>query len=232
MNPRSGRARRAIEVYPHPATVALFRLGRTLKYKNKPRPRPRGPPRRAAGADGPARGPGRRRRRRCVVASPAWSALRDAVVDATRKSELRVVEDQVDAVVAPYVALFAERAPERTTTYGDFETGYIVTPTLPDGLAADAPRAAAPRCERRPRTSSAPRSREYAATHDAVRAAADGWVALVTAILDDAGINYLSVTGRAKSVASFAAKAGRDGRRRARLPRPAQPDHRPDRASA
>src|SRR5512139_1848295 len=36
MNPRSGRARRAIEVYPHPATIALFRLGRTLKYKNKP----------------------------------------------------------------------------------------------------------------------------------------------------------------------------------------------------
>ena len=36
MNPRSGRARRAIEVYPHPATVALFGLGRTLKYKQKP----------------------------------------------------------------------------------------------------------------------------------------------------------------------------------------------------
>jgi len=35
MNPRSGRSRRAIEVYPHPATVALFRLGRTLKYKHK-----------------------------------------------------------------------------------------------------------------------------------------------------------------------------------------------------
>jgi len=31
----------------------------------------------------------------------------------------------------------------------------------------------------------------------------------VTAVLDDAGINYLSVTGRAKGVASFAAKAGR-----------------------
>jgi ppGpp synthetase/RelA/SpoT-type nucleotidyltranferase len=39
-------------------------------------------------------------------------------------------------------------------------------------------------------------------------------VALVTTLLDDAGINYLSVTGRAKSVASFAAKADRtvDGR--------------------
>ena len=36
LNPRSGRQRRAIEVYPHPATVSLFRLGRTLKYKNKP----------------------------------------------------------------------------------------------------------------------------------------------------------------------------------------------------
>ena len=32
----------------------------------------------------------------------------------------------------------------------------------------------------------------------------------MTAILDDAGINYLSVTGRAKSVASFAAKAAAD----------------------
>ena len=61
INPRSGRARRAIEVYPHPATVALFRLGRTLKYKNKPGPRPRAAARRAARADRAARGPGHRR---------------------------------------------------------------------------------------------------------------------------------------------------------------------------
>ncbi len=39
--------------------------------------------------------------------------------------------------------------------------------------------------------------------------AAEQWVALVTSILDDAGINYLSVTGRAKSITSFAAKAAR-----------------------
>ena len=37
----------------------------------------------------------------------------------------------------------------------------------------------------------------------------DGYVDLVTRLLDDAGINYLSVTGRTKSVASFAAKANR-----------------------
>src|SRR3954454_531642 len=35
LDPASRSRRRAIEVYPHPATVALFRLGRTLKYKNK-----------------------------------------------------------------------------------------------------------------------------------------------------------------------------------------------------
>ncbi|MBW8751506.1 MAG: (p)ppGpp synthetase [Propionibacteriales bacterium] len=37
----------------------------------------------------------------------------------------------------------------------------------------------------------------------------DRYVALVTTLLDDAGINYLTVTGRTKSVASFAAKAAR-----------------------
>src|SRR3984957_14889751 len=36
LNPRSPAPRRAIEVYPHAATVALFRLERTLKYKAKP----------------------------------------------------------------------------------------------------------------------------------------------------------------------------------------------------
>src|SRR6201987_5088443 len=36
MDPRSSATRRAIEVYPHPATVVLFRLARTLKYKAKP----------------------------------------------------------------------------------------------------------------------------------------------------------------------------------------------------
>ena len=54
---------------------------------------------------------------------------------------------------------------------------------------------------------------------------------LVTAVLDDAGINYLSVTGRAKGVASFAAKAGRVVDGVLAFPDPLQPDHRPGRAS-
>ena len=110
MNPRSGRARRAIEVYPHPATVALFGLGRTLKYKHK------------TGRDldllraellalmgflegladaDPA----------LELGDEAWLELRRQVETATRKSELRVAEDQVDAVVCAYVALFTARKP-------------------------------------------------------------------------------------------------------------------------
>ena len=218
INPRSGRARRAIEVYPHPATVALFRLGRTLKYKNKP------------GRDldqlrselivlcGLLEGLGTAEPPLLVNGHPdgrhvvtPWLELRTAVEKAGRKSELRVAEDQVDAIVCAYVALFAAREPGRTTTYGDFETGYIVTPTLPDDLT---PTPRGPRIAPEVGDSVGSAVREYAERHPELRLAADQFVQLVTSILDDAGINYLSVTGRAKSVASFAAKAARtvDGR--------------------
>ncbi|MGH3444534.1 MAG: GTP pyrophosphokinase [Nocardioidaceae bacterium] len=49
----------------------------------------------------------------------------------------------------------------------------------------------------------------YASMLPALRATTDRYVALVTTLLDEAGINYLSVDGRTKSVASFAAKADR-----------------------
>ncbi|MDP3892636.1 GTP pyrophosphokinase family protein [Nocardioides sp.] len=49
----------------------------------------------------------------------------------------------------------------------------------------------------------------YAALQPRLEQVAERYVALVTGLLDDAGINYLNITGRAKSVASFAAKADR-----------------------
>jgi ppGpp synthetase/RelA/SpoT-type nucleotidyltranferase len=56
--------------------------------------------------------------------------------------------------------------------------------------------------------------RAYAARQPQLTAATAGWVTLVRTLLDDAGIDYLSVTGRTKSVASFSAKANRsDGSR-------------------
>ncbi|WP_027861114.1 DUF429 domain-containing protein [Marmoricola sp. URHB0036] len=207
MNPRSGRARRAIEVYPHPATVALFGLGRTLKYKHK------------TGRDldllrtellalmGFLEGLGNADPA-MVLDGESWLELRRQVETATRKSELRVAEDQVDAVICAYVAMFAARRPEATTTYGDLETGYIVTPTLPPGLTPS-PRAPRPAVVPVEPVEPVDPVREYALDHPARVAAGEQFLALVTGILDDAGINYLSVTGRTKTVASYAEKVRR-----------------------
>jgi predicted RNase H-like nuclease len=130
MDPRSQAARRAIEVYPHPATVVLFRLARTLKYKAKPG---RDLARlrsellllmdgieKLAHATVPLR----------VESHGGWAELRRQVVAAQRKCDLRRAEDPVDAVVCAYVALYSQRRPRDVTVYGDFATGYIVTPSL------------------------------------------------------------------------------------------------------
>jgi len=55
----------------------------------------------------------------------------------------------------------------------------------------------------------------YAHRRPALVASTNHYLDLVTALLDDAGINYLSATARTKTVASFAAKADRslDGQR-------------------
>jgi ppGpp synthetase/RelA/SpoT-type nucleotidyltranferase len=55
----------------------------------------------------------------------------------------------------------------------------------------------------------------YAADHDNLVLAGAEAVELVTSVLDEAGINYLTVSGRTKSIASFAEKATRtvDGER-------------------
>lgn len=131
MDARSSAARRAIEVYPHAATVVLFRLERTLKYKAKPGrdlARLRSEllllmdgVEKLAHAAVPLR----------VAGHGGWAELRRQVVTAQRKSDLRRAEDPVDAVVCAYVALYAQRRPADITIYGDFATGYIVTPSLP-----------------------------------------------------------------------------------------------------
>ena len=131
VDPASRATRRAIEVHPHPATVALFALPKTLKYK------------RGAFAD---------RQRELLrlmtliegldTATPrlqvndtvSWGQLRKRVGAATRAAQLDKDEDPVDAVVCAYVALYWYHRPDDVTVYGDFATGYIVTPTLPADL--------------------------------------------------------------------------------------------------
>ena len=133
MDPTSGASHRAIEVYPHPATIALFGLEKTLKYK---------------------RGGFAERQRDLLQlmshieelddATPrlrvnrnvAWVELRKRVEAATRPGQLDRDEDPVDAVLCAYVALYWYHRPEDVTVYGDFATGYIMTPTLPAERAA------------------------------------------------------------------------------------------------
>ncbi|BBY51474.1 GTP pyrophosphokinase [Mycolicibacterium arabiense] len=200
LDPNSSTPRRALEVFPHSATVALFRLGRTLKYKAK------------TGrsfeqlqsellrlvdlveglrhADPPLH----------VRDSDAWRELRQSVETATKKSELRRAEDPVDAVVCAYVALFFECRPDDVTIYGDVDTGCIVTPTLPADLDP----------QRGAQTVPAEQTAvaEYQARRPALVVATDHYLEMVTSLLDEAGINYLNITARTKSVESFAAKAG------------------------
>lgn len=201
IDPDSTSGRRAIEVYPHPATVALFRLGRTLKYKAKPGRSvvqlrsellrlmdlieglaQAAPPLRVTDTDG-------------------WVELRRTVETAEGKSDLRRAEDPVDAVVCAYVALFATRRPGDVTAYGDAATGVTITPTLPPDLFPAPPEPTPGAVLDGIAT--------YTARRPALVGATGRYLDLVTTLLDDAGINYLSVTARTKSVASFAAKADR-----------------------
>ncbi|WP_139979584.1 DUF429 domain-containing protein [Nocardioides litoris] len=197
LDPRSGRRRRAIEVYPHAATIVLFGLDKVLKYKAKP------------GRDLELLRSELLRLmafvETVVTVSDQWTVLRTAVEGATRKSELRRVEDQVDAVVCAVVARFAHQHPDRVTVYGDAETGAIVTPSKEQ--PADAPAAEAASRSHDDVVRDAVRS--YAERHPELTRAGQEAVALVQGLLDEAGINYLSVTGRTKAVASFAEKATR-----------------------
>jgi predicted RNase H-like nuclease len=147
IDPASTQARRAIEVYPHPATVVFFGLDRTLKYKHKPG-RTLVELQAASAqllrfieslesAEPPLR----------VAASTEWQAITGAVSTATRKSQLRAVEDRIDAVLCAYIALYFARRLADTTTFGDANTGYIITPTLPgDHMTSSALRT--PSCSR------------------------------------------------------------------------------------
>lgn len=206
MDPHSTAGRRAIEVYPHPATIALFRLGRTLKYKAKPG---RGLPQLRAELQllmDHIENLARRDPALRVADHDDWVELRERVETAERKSELRHAEDPVDAVLCAYVAMYATARPGDVTIYGDGDTGYIVTPTLPEDLEPTPRRATSPAVHDAIAT--------YAERRPALKEATSHYLDQVRALLDEAGINYLSITARTKSVASFAEKAERsiDGR--------------------
>lgn len=127
MDPASASGRRAIEVYPHPATVVLFKLQKVLKYKRGPfDERQRELLKLMTFIEGLDNASPRLR----VNRNPSWVELRKRVEAASRPSHLDRDEDPVDAVICAYVALFQFHRPEDVTIYGDGDTGYIVTPSL------------------------------------------------------------------------------------------------------
>ena len=131
LDPHTPASRRAYEVYPHAASVALFGLSKTLKYKQK------------QGRDvallrselmrliGFIEGLGAATPPLDVASSQQWVELKELAAQAKRKSDLRRAEDPVDAVLCAYIARYVHLRPGDTAMYGDAGGGCIVTPSLP-----------------------------------------------------------------------------------------------------
>ena len=129
LDPASPGARRGLEVYPHAASVVLFGVERTLKYKQK------------QGRDIALLRSEllrlmdfvaglRSADPRLDVGAGGWAQLHHDVLTATTKAQLRRAEDPVDAVLCAYIARYATERPRDVTIYGNAETGCIVTPAL------------------------------------------------------------------------------------------------------
>lgn len=122
-------ARQMFEVYPHPAMITLFKLNKVLKYKARHTPATRREAFRAYQAHlGSLR-----------AAQPALS-LPDALLSegylaqvAQSSSDLKALEDKLDAVFCAYSALYYwYYGDERCQIFCDeekqYEKGYIVVP--------------------------------------------------------------------------------------------------------
>ncbi len=112
------------EVYPHAGMVAMFGLERTLKYKARGR-RER-EVRREAWLSYQAH------LRALELADPPLSGHLELLATdagALRGAGLKGYEDQVDALVCAYIALYAHRwGAARCRTFGDLARGWIFTP--------------------------------------------------------------------------------------------------------
>ncbi len=125
----AGEGSVAIEVYPHPAMVALFGLGSVLPYKAK------------SGRDVALRrsafeelvghleavcDPVLR-----LSSSQRWAALRLGVATAQRHVDLERIEDELDAILCAYLAWLwvTDRAGMRV--FGNAAEGCIVVPDRP-----------------------------------------------------------------------------------------------------
>jgi putative restriction endonuclease len=127
--PGSTAPRRAIEVYPEPSVIPLFGLDDMLTF------------RRGATTERIAalnklfdliEGLSTQEVPMRVETCSGWEEMRTFVDAATTHDELHEAVDLVDAVMCAYVAMYVDRRPELTYTFGDADTGYIITPVTPE----------------------------------------------------------------------------------------------------
>ncbi|GAA2175690.1 hypothetical protein GCM10009846_26550 [Agrococcus versicolor] len=116
----------AIEVYPHPAMIGIFELGRTLKYKRK---------KQSAELQ-----LAETRRLLDLMEGIAelrlgdsrdWARIREVVDASTSRGALGSVEDEIDGIFCAHLAWLWAQRPSALQVYGDVETGYIVAPPPP-----------------------------------------------------------------------------------------------------
>jgi histidinol-phosphate phosphatase family protein len=131
---RRADTRQTVEVFPHPATISLFGLNRTLKYKTRQNrsyefrwqelARLRDHLASLRTADPPLQVP---------------ASLAQMPIEGKRGKALKAVEDHLDAILCAYSALYAWRhGPRGYATYGrgalvdDPEADHILVPMSPD----------------------------------------------------------------------------------------------------
>lgn len=114
-------ARRAAEVFPHPAIVRFLGLAKILEYKRKA-----GRPRAHSDAEFARlqRGVGE-----LLVTHFPWLAPAPETAALLSSPWSKPVEDQIDAVVCALIALWhVHHSGRRSDVFGDVETGFVLVP--------------------------------------------------------------------------------------------------------
>lgn len=130
-----GGATVCLEVYPHPAMIALFGLEYRLDYKKGSTQR------RAPGFVALVRhleGVGELR----LADAPRWAELR-RIVAAPQPGDLNRIEDELDAILCAHLAWLWHHRRDTLRVYGSLAEGYIVAPPPPSHAPRPRLRAAA-----------------------------------------------------------------------------------------
>jgi predicted RNase H-like nuclease len=124
---RFSTTRRVFEVYPHPATITLFHLDRTLKYKARPHRSLDSRRSELARLREFLQGLGSRE-----PAMPCPARIMDRAVDSLAGSAFKRYEDLLDSALCAYIASYAWYwGPAGYQVYGDTIHGYILVPRIP-----------------------------------------------------------------------------------------------------